>query len=54
MSNGSSKVDASAAPAVNIDKAPLPVARKKQPYPFYLGGTSFLLSLYFKHLRSFD
>lgn len=32
----SSKSDASAAPAVNVDKAPL--VRKKQPYPFYLGG----------------
>jgi len=43
----STKSDASAAPAVNIDKAPIP--KKKQPYPFYLGGVAATLAASITH-----
>jgi len=44
----STKSDArAAAPAVNIDKAPIP--KKKQPYPFYLGGVAATIAASITH-----
>lgn len=56
MSNKSSSSEAAAsaaAPAVNVDKAPtstpVPLVKKKQPYPFYLGGVAATLAASITH-----